>query len=241
MAETLVLGPDGVYRPASASPSGGTAQQATSSPTPPPASTSAGNGGGGWRNWFRRRGNSNPNTASTGGANPWLILLVFAVIFVFTSFVGVKMNLWMVNEQSQALVQQAGVLKAQNELRAAMATPSTAEAEKDVITIPTFRCAERAEQASGFAENNVHVVSTGKRYHIPQGCAWIRVETHVKSMSANRYLIQEEVGNGYFGCGTFGLVTGEHNTPRQCAQFVNQRRGQNLQVIIREGGDVTFN
>ncbi len=238
MAETLVLGPDGVYRPASASPSGGTAQP---SPTPPPTNTSAGNGGGGgWRNWFHRS-NSNHNTASAGRANPWLILVVFALIFVFTSFVGVKMNVWMVNEQSQALVQQAGVLKAQNELRAAMATPVTVEGEKDVITIPTFRCAERVEQTAGFAENNVHVVSTGKSYHIPQGCAWIRVETHVKSMSANRYLIQEEVGNGYLGCGTFGLVTGEHNTPRQCAQFVNQRRGQNLQVIIREGGDVTFN
>jgi hypothetical protein len=113
----------------------------------------------------------------------------------------------------------------------------TVASTHEVVELTTFPCDTVERQADGFTKRDVqNVFRQDVEYRFSQGCAVLKVSTHVHNLSAASYLLKESGRD--FGCGT---LAGRNDTPEECRNFLNKHRGQEVQLIIQNGGSLVIN
>jgi hypothetical protein len=111
---------------------------------------------------------------------------------------------------------------------------------QDPVVLRTFSCVTREERDEGFKKNQIQrAQQPGTQYRITSGCAWIKLDVYVKSLVGHGYVFREEVTPGNFrGCGD---IDGVNFTLRQCTDYINSRRGEAIQVVVEDGGEIILN
>lgn len=142
-------------------------------------------------------------------------------------------------EQAKELTKQMKILAKSGKQVAMPVPPQLAPAPAPTVTpqqrrevhVPTFNCASSEDKEAGFARLQVQVLDDpNTTYRFNGGCAWVKVTTPVTDVAGDLYLFQQQVGEKYYGCGTY-----EVEGQLRCDKHLNSHLGESFQLIIGRG------
>ena len=202
---------------------------------PPPSPPGVGNGGGGGSN---SRGSHSMQKHKTYLF--WIIVMI--IFFLASMFTQDWIHHRSVGYEREKLLIEFERAKVQQQIHNLQnsATSSVKQAASQPVTYKSFSCSTVEQMKHGFATEPTQVVSDSSKDHrFTSGCALVRIDFFVKNLRGHGYVFQEETANGgTFGCGD---VNGVNFTPRQCADFLNSRMGQVMQLVVKNSGSVILN
>lgn len=109
---------------------------------------------------------------------------------------------------------------------------SSDETTQKTILLHSFTCNTVERQNAGFEKNDVQAIfRSNVKYHLHQGCAVVQVSTYVHSIAEGATYLIKEMGRDV-GCGTF---YGRNDSVKDCANFLNERQGQELKLFVQAG------